>query len=157
MGTSCAYAPGNDLVEEKYMDDEPIDSLYTYAMTKRMLYQGARALNKQYGLKYLCTVPSTLYGPGYHVDGRQMHFIFDLIRKILRGRDLGEPVVLWGDGHQRREVVYIDDFVDATLQLAPRVDGELVNLGAGEEHSIREFVDAICDIVSYDSAQVQYD
>ncbi|MEJ6021475.1 NAD-dependent epimerase/dehydratase family protein [Ramlibacter sp. PS4R-6] len=157
MGTSCAYAPEMPLVEANYMVGEPIESLYTYAMTKRMLLQGARALAAQYGLRYLCLVPSTLYGPGYHVDGRQMHFIFDLIRKILRGKDLGEPVVLWGDGHQRREVVFIDDFVDATLALAPRVDNELVNLGAGREHSIREFVDAICRVVGYDAAQVQYD
>jgi GDP-L-fucose synthase len=157
MGTSCAYAPELPLVETYYMAGEPIESLYTYAMTKRMLLQGARALAKQFGLRWLCLVPSTLYGPQYHVDGRQMHFIFDLIRKILRGRELGEPVVLWGDGHQRREVVYIDDFIDAMLMLATSVDDELVNLGAGEEHSIREFVDAICAIVGYDSALVQYD
>jgi GDP-L-fucose synthase len=157
MGTSCAYAPELPLVESNYMVGEPIESLYTYAMTKRMLLQGARALQKQFGLGWLCLVPSTLYGPGYHVDGRQMHFIFDLIRKILRGRDLGEPVVLWGDGHQRREVVFIDDFVDAMLELAPRVRNELVNLGAGEEHSIRDFVEAICAITGYDSGRVQYD
>jgi GDP-L-fucose synthase len=157
MGTSCAYAPELPLVEANYMAGEPIESLYTYAMTKRMLLQGARALAKQYGLHWLCLVPSTLYGPSYHVDGRQMHFIFDLIRKILRGHELGEPVVLWGDGHQRRELVYVDDFVDAMLTLAPRVDDELVNLGAGREHSIREFVDAICAIVGYDSTKVQYD
>jgi GDP-L-fucose synthase len=157
MGTSCAYAPGNELVEEKYMDGEPIDSLYTYAMTKRMLYQGARALNKQYGLKYLCTVPSTLYGPGYHTDGRQMHFIFDLIRKIIRGKELREPVVLWGDGHQKREVVLIDDFVRALLTLAARVDNDIVNIGAGEEHSIREFAGHICRIVGYPEGSIQYD
>ena len=81
MGTSCAYAPESRLSEAEYMHGEPIDSLYTYAMTKRMLYQGARALSQQYGLRYLCAVPSTLYGSGYHTDGRQMHFIFDLIRK----------------------------------------------------------------------------
>src|SRR5262245_17363458 len=104
MGTSCAYAPGSGLKEEEYMLGEPIDSLYTYAMTKRMLYQGARALQKQYGLRYLSAVPSTLYGPGYHTDGRQMHFIFDLIRKIIRGKEMNEPVVLWGDGHQKREI-----------------------------------------------------
>jgi GDP-L-fucose synthase len=157
MGTSCAYAPGNDLVEEKYMDDEPIDSLYTYAMTKRMLYQGARALNKQYGLKYLCAVPSTLYGSGYHTDGRQMHFIFDLIRKIIRGKELGEPVELWGDGHQKREVVLIDDFVQALLALVERVDNDLVNIGAGEEHSIRTFASHICRIVGYPAETIRYD
>jgi GDP-L-fucose synthase len=157
MGTSCAYAPGANLAEERYMDGEPIDSLYTYAMTKRMVFQGARALNRQYGLKYLCVVPSTLYGPGYHTDGRQMHFIFDLVRKIIRGKELGEPVVLWGDGHQKREVVLIDDFVRALLVLAERVDNDLVNVGAGEEHSIRSFAGHICRIVGYGPARIHYD
>lgn len=157
MGTSCAYAPGADLVEGKYMDGEPIDSLYTYAMTKRMLFQGARALHRQFGLKYLCVVPSTLYGPGYHTDGRQMHFIFDLIRKIIRGKELGEPVVLWGDGHQKREVVLVDDFVQALIALVQRVENDLVNIGAGEEHSIRTFAGHISRIVGYDAARIQYD
>lgn len=157
MGTSCAYASESDLSEDKYMDGEPIDSLYTYAMTKRMLYQGARALNRQYGLRYLCAVPSTLYGPGYHTDGRQMHFIFDLIRKIIRGKELGEPVVLWGDGHQRREIVFVDDFVRTLPRLVEKVDNELVNVGAGEEYSIRTFASHICRIVGYPEERIGYD
>lgn len=157
MGTSCAYAPDSDLSEERYMDGEPIDSLYTYAMTKRMLYQGARALNRQYGLSYLCAVPSTLYGPGYHTDGRQMHFIFDLIRKIIRGKELREPVVLWGDGHQRREIVFVDDFIRALLALVAKVDNDIVNIGAGEEHSIRTFASLICRIVGYAEDHIAYD
>lgn len=157
MGTSCAYAPESDLSEEKYMDGEPIDSLYTYAMTKRMLYQGARALNRQYGMRYLCAVPSTLYGPGYHTDGRQMHFIFDLIRKIIRGKEFGEPVTLWGDGHQRREIVFVDDFVRTLLRLVDKVDNDLVNIGAGEEHSIRAFASHICRIVGYPEERIGYD
>lgn len=157
IGTSCAYAPDTPLVEENYMSGEPIDSLYTYAMTKRMLYQGARALQRQFGTRYLCVVPSTLYGPGYHTDGRQMHFIFDLIRKIIRGKEFGEPVVLWGDGHQKRELVFIDDFVNALRELTAKVDNELVNVGAGEELSIRTFVAHICSIVGFSEDAVQYD
>jgi GDP-L-fucose synthase len=157
MGTSCAYAPEMDLVEENYLTGIPIDSLFTYAMTKRMLYVGLLALQKQYGLKYLCTVPSTLYGPGYHTDGRQMHFIFDLIRKILRGKLHGEPVVLWGDGHQRRELVYVDDFVRILLQLSATTDNDLLNIGAGEEFSIRQFAQHICSIVGYDFSKIQFD
>ena len=157
MGTSCAYAPQSGLIESEYMDGEPIDSLYTYAMTKRMLYQGARALSKQYGLKYLCAVPSTLYGPGYHTDGRQMHFIFDLIRKIIRGKELGEPVVLWGDGHQQREVIHIDDFIHALLALNVSQDNELINLGAGKEYSIRQFAHWISQEVGFDENQIIYD
>lgn len=157
MGTSCAYAPGSDLRELEYMLGEPIDSLYTYAMTKRMLYQGARALNRQYGLRYVCAVPSTLYGPGYHTDGRQMHFIFDLIRKIIRGREFGEKVVLWGDGHQRRELVLVDDFVRVLWALTEKCDTDIFNIGADEEYSIRAFAEKICAIVSYPGEKIEYD
>ena len=157
MGTSCAYAPDAELREEHYLDGQPIESLYTYGMTKRMLYVGLRSLSKQFGLRYLCLVPSTLYGPGYHTDGRQMHFIFDLIRKILLAKRGGPPPVLWGDGHQKRELVYIDDFVDAMVRLVAGVDDDLVNIGAGEEYSIREFARAICELVGYDFGRVQFD
>ena len=157
MGTSCAYAPGSDLRETEFMRGEPIDGLYTYAMTKRMLYQGARALNLQYGLNYLCAVPSTLYGPGYHTDGRQMHFIFDLIRKIIRGREFGEDVVLWGDGCQKREVVFVDDFVRILWLLCETCENDIFNIGAGEEFTIRAFAEHICDIVGYDPGEIRYD
>jgi GDP-L-fucose synthase len=157
IGTSCAYAPDLELVEQNYLLGSPIDSLFTYAMTKRMQYIGLVALNKQFDLRYLCVVPSTLYGPGYHTDGRQMHFIFDIIRKILGGKFHDEPVVLWGDGYQRRELVFIDDFVAATHQLACNVDNELVNIGAGEEFTIRHFAQLVCEHVGYDFGKIQFD
>jgi GDP-L-fucose synthase len=157
MGSSCCYA-GHDFRESAFMEGEPTPSLYTYAMTKRMLYQGLRALRAQYGLKYLCAVPSTLYGPDYHTDGRQMHFIFDLIRKIIRGQELGEEVVLWGDGLQKRELIFRDDFV-ALLDVAVEKAGDeaLLNIGSGEEHSIRDFAAEICALVGYPAEKIKYD
>lgn len=157
MGTSCSYDPDLPLIESNYMDGVPIDSLFTYAQTKRMLYAGLLALHKQYGLNYLCLVPSTLYGPGYHTDARQMHFIFDLIRKILRGKKHGEPVVLWGDGYQKRELVFIDDFIGMMLRLNTGTMNNLVNIGGGEEFTIRHFAELICQHVGYDHANIQYD
>lgn len=157
IGTSCAYPPDRELCEENYMQGEPIESLYAYAMTKRMLLAGLRALQQQYGLRYFYAVPSTLYGPGYHADGRQMHFIFDLVRKIIRGRELGERVILWGDGYQRREVVYLADFVEALERVSESVDNAIVNIGSGEDHTIREFADVICDIVGYPRERIEYD
>ena len=157
IGTSCAYPLDGDLCEENYMVGEPIDSLYAYAMTKRMLFAGLRALHRQFGLRYLYAVPSTLYGPGYHDDGRQMHFILDLVRKIIRGKDLGEPVVLWGDGYQKREVIFLTDFVEALYHLVESRDNDIVNIGTGEEHTIREFAELICDIVGYSSERIVYD
>ncbi|UXE60110.1 MAG: NAD-dependent epimerase/dehydratase family protein [Woronichinia naegeliana WA131] len=157
MGTSCAYDPNLPLREENYLTGIPIDSLFTYAMTKRMLYVGLLALHKQYGLNYLCLVPSTLYGAGYHTDGRQMHFIFDLIRKIIRAKLYGEPVILWGDGYQSRELVYVEDFAQIALQLAQTVDHDLINIGAGEEFTIRHFAKVICEQVGYDFEKIQFD
>jgi GDP-L-fucose synthase len=157
MGTSCAYAPDLPLQEDYYLTGLPIDSLFTYAMTKRMLYTGLLALNKQYGLKYLCLVPSTLYGPGYHTDGRQMHFIFDLMRKIIRAKLYGETVVLWGDGYQSRELVYVEDFAQIAIQLAATVDNDLINIGAGEEFTIRHFAQLICQEVGYDFSKIEFD
>jgi GDP-L-fucose synthase len=157
MGTSCAYDPQLELIEENYLVGKPIDSLFTYAMTKRMLYAGAIALQKQYGLRYLHIVPSTLYGAGYHTDGRQMHFIFDLIRKIMRGHIYNEPVILWGDGYQSRELVFVDDFVDILIQLTQSCENDIVNIGAGAEFTIRHFAELICEKLGYDFNQIQFD
>lgn len=157
IGTSCSYSPKMVLTEKNYMLGEPIESLYTYAMTKRMLLQGLHALNKQYAMKYLYVVPSTLYGPAYHTDGRQMHFIFDLIRKILRGKHFGEKVELWGDGYQRREIVHVDDFILNMLELLHGQQEGVYNLGSGKEYSIREFAKTICEIVNYEFSEISFD
>jgi GDP-L-fucose synthase len=157
IGTSCSYAPDLPLREDNYLLGTPIDSLYTYAMTKRMLYVGQLALQKQFGLRWLTVVPSTLYGPGYHTDGRQMHFIFDLIRKILRDKLYDEPVVLWGDGQQKRELIHVEDFSRLLVGLARHRENELINIGAGEEHTIGRFAEMICRIVGYDVSRIGFD
>lgn len=157
IGTSCAYAPDKPLEESHYLEGQPIESLFTYAMTKRMLHIGLLSLQKQFGLKYLTLVPSTLYGPGYHTDDRQMHFIFDLIRKIIRGKKFGEKVILWGDGHQRRELVHVRDFVGLAIQLSVKSENDIINIGAGEDYSIRDFAKIICDTIGYDFGRIEFD
>jgi len=157
FGTSVSYATESDLVETKYMQGLPSDKFYAYAMSKRMLLAGLQCLQKQFGMNYLYVIPSTLYGPNYHLDGRQMHFIFDLIRKILRGKLLGKPVVLWGDGLQRRELVYVNDFIKTLLDLNGKSSNDYYNIGAGEDYSINDFAKAICSITGYDINNIQYD
>lgn len=157
MGTSCSYDPNLPLREENYLCGRPIESLFTYAMTKRMLQVGLEAFHKQFGQKFLTVVPSTLYGADYHNDGRQMHFIFDLIRKIIAGHHTGAEVTLWGNGKQSRELVHVRDFVNTLLSLDERVENELVNLGAGREHTIIEFAQIICEIVGYDFGKIKFD
>ena len=157
FGTSVSYAVENDLSEEKYMQGIPSDKFYAYAMSKRMLLAGLQSLRKQWGMNYLYVIPSTLYGPGYHMDSRQMHFIYDLIRKILRGKMYGEAVTLWGDGHQRRELVYVDDFIELLLELNKKTSNDIFNIGGGHDYSIRDFADIICRITGYDVNNISYD
>lgn len=157
MGTSCAYGEPGDYREENYLVGEPNESLYTYAMTKRMLLIGQMSLSKQFGLNWLTLVPSTIYGPHYAADGKQMHFIFDIVRKVLNYKYHQDPIVLWGDGYQRRELVYVEDFINEALALDDLVENTVVNIGAGEDHSIREFAAVVCEAACVDPAVIQYD
>ena len=156
-GTSASYASEDNLSEAAYMEGEPNDKFMSYAMSKRMLLIGLQAFNRQYGMNYLYLVPSTLYGPGYHTDGRQLHFIYDLIRKILNAKMGGDPVLLWGDGFQTRELVYVEDFVTTALNLNETMSNTVVNIGSGTGITIREFAQEICHIVSYDPELIKYD
>ena len=157
IGTSCCYEPGTPHVEERFLLGEPTESLYTYAMTKRMLLVGLQSLSRQFGLKYLFVVPSTLYGADYHLDGRQMHFIFDLLRKIVDGKYKGTPVVLWGDGNQKRELIHVDTFVKTTAYLAEHVSNDIFNIGGGVEFPIRWYAEMLAEYVGFDVSKIQYD
>jgi GDP-L-fucose synthase len=157
FGTSCSYPEIGELIESNYLIGEPIKDLYVYAMTKRMLFIGQQALHKQFGLNYLTVVPSTVYGPGYHTEGKQLHFIFDLIRKILEFKHSQKEVVLWGDGNQRRELVFVNDFIEEMLELDKKINNDLVNIGAGQDYSIKEFAEMICSIAGVDPSLIKYD
>lgn len=157
IGTSCAYPVGTDLKEDDYLDGMPHSTLSAYAITKRALYVGLQSLNDQYGMNYMCFGTSALYGADYQNRGKQSHFIFDLIRKIVEAKRGGPAPVLWGDGHQTRELNYVGDFVKAMLILSQQEKNTMINIGSGVEHSIRHFADAICKIVDYDPSLIEYD
>ena len=157
IGTSCSYASGERLSEDRYLIGEPVPELYAYGMTKRMLLVGLRAMQAQYGHRWLYLVPSTLFGPGYHDPSKQRHFIFDVIDKVLAAKRENGQVTLWGDGHQRRELIFVADFVRAAKRLADTVDFDIVNVGSGEEHSIRWYADLISAFVGFDASRVHYD
>ena len=154
MGTSCSYSPGIQMSEENYLLGEPEPSLYTYAMTKRMLLVGLQSLQQQHDLKWLYFIPSTLYGPNFELDDN--HFIFDFIRNAYNAKHHGEKFVVWGDGNQRRELIYVGDAVDAMLNLLEE-ENQVFNLGSGVDYSINEFAEAVCSIYDYDFALVEHD
>ena len=153
MGTSCSYPADLPMTEENYLVGLPGKDLYTYAMTKRMLLAGLMAFEKQYGLRWLYFIPSTLYGPGFKEHDN--HFIFDLVRKIYNGKHYGSDVELWGDGYQRRELIYVDDAIDAMLDLLDE-ENEIFNLGSSNDLPIRHYAQEICNSVGYNHNKVAY-
>ncbi|MEL7061576.1 MAG: NAD-dependent epimerase/dehydratase family protein [Acidobacteriota bacterium] len=174
FGTSVAHAPSRDLHrEDAYLAGEPSAAYFGYAMAKRSLYAGARSLAAQHGMRSLHLVPSTLYGPDYHLDGRPLHFVYDLARKIARGVRFGEPVVLWGDGAQRRELVFVADAARWVAALLERAAGPrnaafealwaqdraagVVHLGAGDDASIREIAERLCRLAGLPSERLTFD
>jgi GDP-L-fucose synthase len=118
-----------------------------------MLLVGLKAFQKQYGLKWLCFIPSTLYGPGF--EQHDNHFIFDVVRKIYNGKHYGEEIELWGDGYQRRELIYVDDAIEAMINLLDE-ENEVFNLGSSRDLPIRHYAQAICDCLEYDHDQIIY-
>ena len=153
MGTSCSYDPTLPLREDYYEKGQPEENLYYYAQTKRMLLTGLRAVEKQMGLEWLYLVPSTLYGPGYDVGDN--HFIFDLVRKIYSGKHKGTQVELWGDGTQKRELIHVNDFVELLMKVLYRKN-EIINMGRGEEYSIRHYADIISSLLDYNTEDIIY-
>jgi len=157
IGTSAAYEDGGDYREENYLKGDPIQSLYTYAMSKRMLLTGQMNMGQEYGLKWLSVIASTVYGPGPNTSGRQLQFIFDITRKILDYKYNNEAIALWGDGYQRRELVHVSDFVNEMLELSNLDENTVVNIGEGNDHTIREFAEILCEAAEVDPAVIQYD
>lgn len=150
-GTSCAY-PGHlaDLHETDYWAGEPHESLLAYAMTKRMLYAGQLAYEKQYGLKSIHTIFATVYGPNDYFDEERSHCASALIQRFCLAAHLDLPsVTVWGDGTQEREFVYIDDQVHGLMLAAERLDSGLLNLGSGVKTTIKALAEMIAAACNY--------
>jgi GDP-L-fucose synthase len=153
MGTSCAYDPNITKTADTYSQGYLDDNLYSYATTKRALYFGVKAYAEQFGLTYQTYIPTTLCGPNFDLNDK--HFIFDLIRKIYWALHTGSEVVLWGDGHQKREVIYVKDAVKIMLNNQHRKNITL-NLSTGHELTIREYADKIAKMIGY-TGPILYD
>ncbi|MFC1685675.1 NAD-dependent epimerase/dehydratase family protein [Nanoarchaeota archaeon] len=158
IGSSCAYDPSLPFVEENYLKGTPLGNFFSYGNSKRMLLVGLQSLNKEFGLKYNCPIPTTLYGPDYHLDGRPLHFVYDLMRKIIRAKkNPDKPVVLWGDGSQEREIIHVNDFINIMEGVDSKEENQLYNLGSGKGYTIKDFAQMICGEVGYDFSEVQFD
>jgi GDP-L-fucose synthase len=149
-GTVCAYpkfAPV-PFSEDGIWDGYPEETNAPYGVAKKAVLVGAQAYRQQYGLNAIFLLPANLYGPRDNFHETNAHVIADLIRKMIESPD---EVVLWGDGSPTREFLYVEDCVEGLVLAAERYDGpEPVNLGAGQEISIRELAELVADVVGFE-------
>jgi nucleoside-diphosphate-sugar epimerase len=153
VGTVCAYPKHAPVPfrEDTLWDGYPEETNAPYGVAKRALLVGAQSYRTQYGLNAIYLVPVNLYGPGDNFELESSHVIPALIRKMAEAVDRGDQsVTLWGDGSPTREFLYVDDCVEGLWRAAERFDGaEPVNLGSGEEISIRQLAEVVAETVGF--------
>ena len=153
LATICAYPKHTPVPfrEEDLWSGYPEETNAPYGLAKKMMLVQAQAYRQQYGFHAIILFPVNLYGPGDNFDLQTSHVIPALIRKCVEAQTRGDrQVVLWGDGSPSREFLYVDDAARAILLAAEHYNGnEPVNVGTGEEITIRELAKLIAEEVGF--------
>ena len=154
VGTVCAYPKFTPVPfrEQDLWNGYPEETNAPYGLAKKMLLVQAQAYRAQYGFNAIHLIPVNLYGPRDNFDLATSHVIPALIRKCLDAQRTGEDtVVVWGDGTPTREFLFAEDAAEAILLAAERYDSpEPVNLGSGQEISIRDLAREIARLVGFE-------
>ena len=156
LGTICAYPKFTPVPfrEEALWDGYPEETNAPYGVAKKALLVQAQAYRQQYGMNAIYLLPVNLYGPRDNFDLQTSHVIPALIRKCVAARDAGADVVdVWGDGSPSREFLHVRDAARAIVLAAARYDGpEPVNLGTGQEITIRALAEMIARLTGFEGA-----
>jgi GDP-L-fucose synthase len=160
IGTVCAYPKFTPVPfhEDSLWDGYPEETNAPYGLAKKMLLVQGQAYREQYGFNVIHLIPVNLYGPGDNFDPKSSHVIPALIKKCVDARDAGaDHIDVWGTGSASREFLYVDDAADGIVLAAERYDGaEPVNLGTGNEITIRELVELIVKLTGF-KGEIRWD
>jgi GDP-L-fucose synthase len=153
LGTSCVYprlAP-QPMAEEALLTGALEPTNQWYAIAKIAGLKLCAAYRRQHGVDFIAAQPTNLYGPGDTYDLAASHVVPALIAKTHRAKLGGaKEVEIWGTGAPRREFMHVDDLADALVFLMERYSGESpINIGCGEDVSIRELADLVAAAVGY--------
>jgi GDP-L-fucose synthase len=153
IGTICAYPKITPLPfkEENLWEGYPEETNAPYGLAKKMLLVQAQAYRQQYDFNALYLLPVNLYGPGDNIDLHTSHVIPALIRKCIEAQERGEDqIVVWGDGSPTRESLYVEDAAEGILLASEHYnDSQPVNLGSGQEISIKDLVQTISHLTGF--------
>jgi len=156
LGSSCIYpkhAP-QPMKEEHLLTGTLEPTNEPYAIAKIAGIKMCAAYNSQYGTDYIAAMPTNMYGPGDNYDLQNSHVLPALIRKMHEAKLAGRgEVEIWGSGAPRREFLYSDDLADACVFLLENASaaqlGEFVNIGCGEDVTIRELASLVAKVVGF--------
>ena len=156
LGSSCIYPK---------MAPQPIseDSLLTgpleptndaYAIAKIAGIKLCQSYAREYGKNFISGMPTNLYGPHDNYDLHNSHVLPAFIRKVHEAKQAGaKSITVWGTGTPRREFLHTDDLADACLFLLENYDQpDLINIGCGEDVTIRELAETVCDVLGFDGS-----
>ena len=153
LGSSCIYpklAP--QPIKEEYLLTGPLEPTNEwYAVAKIAGIKMCQAFRREFGFNAISLMPTNLYGPGDNFDLQNSHLLPALIRRFHDAKIRGdEAVTVWGTGTPRREFLHVDDLADAVLYLLQSYDAEpIVNIGWGEDVTIRELAEIVASAVGY--------
>lgn len=160
LGSSCIYpkhAP-QPMKEEHLLTGALEPTNEWYAIAKIAGIKMCQAYRKQYGFNAISLMPTNLYGPGDNFDLKNSHVLPALIRKFHEAKTAGsKEIVVWGTGSPRREFLFVDDLADAAFFLMQNYDSEeIVNVGVGEDITIKELAALVKEVVDY-QGQIVFD
>jgi GDP-L-fucose synthase len=155
LGSSCIYPRDcPQPIREEYLLTGPLEPTNEpYAIAKIAGIKLCESYNRQYARQYVSVMPTNLYGPNDNYDLANGHVLPALIRKAHEAKLRGDTeYVVWGSGSPRREFLYVDDLADACVHLMERGwdGGELVNIGTGEDVTIRELAETVMRVVGFE-------
>ncbi len=158
LGSSCIYPKLalQPISEDSLLSGQLEPTNDAYALAKIAGIKLCQAYAKQYGKNFISAMPTNLYGPNDNFDLRTSHVLPALIRKVHEAKASGaRSVSVWGTGSPRREFLHVDDLADACLFLLKNYDSpEIVNIGCGEDFTIRELVETVCETLGFDGELV---
>lgn len=160
LGSSCIYpkfAP-QPISEDSLMTGALEPTNEPYAIAKIAGIRLCQAYSREYGRNFISAMPTNLYGPGDNFDLQSSHVLPALLRKIHEAKVAGASVVtVWGTGTPKREFLHVSDLASACRFLIENYDSpELINVGFGEDVTIRELAELICEVVGF-TGRLEFD
>jgi GDP-L-fucose synthase len=156
LGSSCIYPKFSPQpIPESALLGGPLEPTNeAYAIAKIAGIKLCQACAREYGDNFISAMPTNLYGPNDNFDLETSHALAALLRKAHDAKKSGaRELVVWGSGKPRREFLHVDDLARACLFLLQNYDSpEIINVGTGEDISIRELAELICEIVGFEGA-----